>query len=160
MKRLLRRIVVRLPVVGRIVSERDLRRADREFNRELAAASSRGDHVEYNRLRENRDFEIRMSSDEDEIKFTEALVRTANRLRVPLPIRPPWGEPDAENEYWTYSDIFRVRFLTPLGVAALRDAIRREREARRAERSHWIAWIGAMTGLVGALTGLAAVLWK
>lgn len=156
----LSRFAARLPVVGALARAHISRRVDREYASELAVAKRRGDQDEYQRIQEYREMEQRMSSDEDDIAFTKELVRTANRLRVPQPTYPPWGERDAENEYWSYSSIFGHRYLTPLGVSVLRDAIRKEREARRAERSHAIAWIGALTGLVGALTGLAAIWTK
>ncbi len=151
------RFAARLPIVGVLARAHISRRVDREYASELAEAKKRGDHEAYQRIREERDFEQRMSSDEDDIAFTKELVRTANHLRVPQPTHPPWNERDSENEYWSYSSILGQRYLTPLGVSVLRDAIRKERDARRAERSHAIAWIGAITGLVGALTGLAAV---
>ncbi len=80
------------------------------------------------------------------------LLREASSLRAPIPQRPPWSQDFPENENWNYSSIFGQYYLSSFGVATLRDNLRMERVARRSERNHWMAWIGAFTGLVGALT--------
>ena len=69
----LSRFASRLPLVGALARAHVSRRVDREHASELAAAKARGDQDAYQRIREERDFEQRMSSDEDDIAFTKEL---------------------------------------------------------------------------------------
>ena len=134
------------------------RDADAEYRAEVEAARKRGDHGEVASLKAGRQAEEYFDHEEREIDFTKGLVRQAVEQRVPIPESPPYSPEGAENEFWAFSNSLGERYLTPLGVSTLRETLRREKDARRSERNHLIAWIGAITGLVGALTGLAAIL--
>lgn len=149
-----------VPGMRSLLAARWQRIYDLKYQTALKAAQERRDYDEVRNLKLERQANEYFEFEDSEIAFTENLVREATKLRVPLPARPAWSEDGSENEYWKYSGSHGQRYLSPLGVSTLRNSIRQEKEARRNSRNHWLAWIGALTGLVGALTGLAAVLNK
>lgn len=149
---------LRLPVISVLLANRSQRRHEAEYRAEIEAARKRGDLAEVSNLQQHKQLEDQMDFEDGELLFSKRITQEALALRVPLPTRPHYSEDHDSNECWEWSNVFGQYYLTPLGVSTLRDSIRREREARRSARNHWIAWIGALTGLVGAVTGLVAVI--
>jgi hypothetical protein len=127
----------------------------------IAAAScsvrAEKDDDKVRELRQLRLWEERESYESDEIEFTRKLVRVARSLRVSVPARP-FGDDDSE--HWILSQTNGDWYLTESGIGQVRDAIRSEARWRREQRSHYLAWVSAITGLLGTLTGLIAVFWK
>jgi hypothetical protein len=131
---------------------------DRAYERDIAAARKTKDRERIESLERDRQFELEVYDEEDDAYITERLVKEARRLRVPVPHR--FNEDGTESEHWEQGRYFGRAYLTRRGISALREEIRKERKARHEARSHWIAWLSAVTGIVGAATGFIAVWFK
>jgi hypothetical protein len=72
------------------------------------------------------------------------LIKKAEVLFIPIPKRehPSWERSVSIMNHWQ---------LSPKGMTDLKEAIRKE-------RSYYITWISAITGLFGAATGLFAII--
>lgn len=152
------RIVTRLPLPEerKMIWRREL--LDRAYAKGIAEARRSGDKAKVASLEEDRRFELAVYDEEDDAYITQNLVRQAQRLRVPIPHR--FNEDRSESEYWEEGRYVTRAYLTRKGIAVLREEIRKELKARGEARSHWIAWLSAMTGVIGAVTGLLAVWFK
>ncbi len=130
----------------------------REYAPQIAAARARRDHDGVRDLEQSEDHELGVLTEEDEARYTRSLLRTARRLRVPVP-RSATGEGEPTG-YWEQGSQTGARYLTEVGIERLREDIRKELKWRREARAHWLAFVPAVTGILGALIGLAAVLKK
>lgn len=131
-----------------------------EFAIEHASARENGSPADAADLLAGKHSEDFFDFEDGEIDFTGRLIREAHDLRVPIPERPPHSLSFADqkgNQWWEHSSQLGELYLSTLGIAALRKAVREEREARHTARNHWIGWIGALTGLVGTITALVAI---
>lgn len=102
--------------------------------------------------------EFGLLHEEEEHFATGCLVREAFRLRVPLPPHGPLD--DDPGPFWEVGPRLGAHYLTPRGYNVLREAVRKERKARWEDRSHWVPWVSALTGILGLVVGLAVNLNK
>jgi len=129
---------------------------DWSYAKDIAVARKANDRARAQSLEENRQFEIDLHDEDEDAHITKTLLRTARRLRVPIPHR--YNGDRSESDLW-YEGRFTGRWcLTSKGVSAVREEIRRELKARHEAKSHWVVWLSALTGLVGAVAGLVALL--
>ena len=89
--------------------------------------------------------------------ITRDLLRQAQKLQLPIPT------PKDEDKWEPAEDTPPgYRFLSPIGIAEVRAAIRKEKRERREAVAWWVKMIatlvGAFTGIIGALIGLIAIL--
>jgi hypothetical protein len=124
---------------------RDIRRAEH--------GRAKKDALE--RIHDDWSVESAILNEEQDVRYTRALVRQANRLRVLLPdSQGAWEDTPFENR----------RVLTNSGVKSLREAIREELRWRHERRAHWFTIVTPLASLIvggiGAATGLIAVLQK
>ena len=131
---------------------------DRAYAKDIHAARKSGHDAKVLSLMDDHRFELRLDDEEEDEQLTRYLVRQARRLYVPTP--PVRKEDGSESEYWYEGSLTFRRFLTPKGVAVLREEIRKERKARHELKSVWLPWLSAVTGILGAATGLVALLLK
>lgn len=134
---------------------------ERAFKREIEAARKNADREEVERLKHDRSFEIRLLDEDEEFAYTNQLVQTARHLRVPVPPKPMPRNADEyeDSEDWDLG-IEGLWFLTPQGVAKVREEIRKEEQWRRAGRANWAVFLSASAGVIGALIGLVAIFTK
>lgn len=92
--------------------------------------------------------------EEVELEMTDALVRKAEKLRLPV---PPRG---SESGFWQVTGQTDMPVLSDDGIRKLRDEIRTELKWRREQRAHWLTFMSVVTGVIGAITGLVALLMK
>ena len=122
----------------------------------MAKAAQNREKVES--LEVDHQFEIQIHEEETDLEVTRYLIRRARRLHVPLPRYK--NDDGSESEHWYQGSISYHRMLTTVGVAKLRDEIRREIKARHESKAVWIPWLSAITGTIGAAIGLASFLIK
>lgn len=150
------RVVSRLPVPRalRLAWSRALLK--RTYATDIAAAWKLKDYKKAESLELERQHELDMHDEEEDDHLTETLVARARRLRIPIPHL--YNEDNTVSDHWREGRYICLWYLSTDGIAALREEIRREVKARQEARSHWIAWLSALTGVVGAVTGLVALL--
>jgi hypothetical protein len=125
------------------------------FATEIAQARNAGDRKKVESLSRDHQFELDMHREEEDAFITGRLTTDARRLIVPAP--PIHLEDGTESDNW-YRGNYTGRWnLTVLGIARLREEIRREVRARQELRAHWVLWLSAIVGIIGAATGLLAV---
>lgn len=125
------------------------------YIRDIKAARMAGDNKKIDELEQNQRLEIDMIIEQEEYLYSQRLLRQARRLRVPI---PAFYTPDSKpTDDWIETQYLGMWRLTELGIAKLREEIRKEQRWRFERRAHWVAWISAITGVIGALTGLLAV---
>lgn len=129
---------------------------DRVYEKDITVARNAKDKDGVESLEWDRRFELELHDEEEDTLLTKALLSKARRLRVPVPHQ--YNEDKSESDHWYFGHYTGVRCLTTLGVAALREEIRKELRAKHEARAHWVVWISAFTGVVGAITGLVALL--
>lgn len=128
---------------------------EQEFRAAIERAREEGDHERVQELKWGRQHDDRMAYEEAEVAFSKQLLARARDFHVPLPPLPVGV--DGESDFWETS-MWGERYLTRSGVDQVRVGLRKEEEWRRSQRTHWISWFSAITGLIGALTGLLAII--
>ena len=126
------------------------------YAKDIAIARKAKDKNKLESLESERRFELDLHDEEDDTVLTKALLAEARRLRVPVPHR--YNNGGIESDSWYQGQHTGAWCLTRLGVASLREDIRKELKAQHESRTQWVTWISALTGIVGAATGLAAIL--
>jgi hypothetical protein len=152
------RLVSKLPIPTetRLAWQRTL--LDRAYSKDISAARKLKDKEKVESLEYEHRFELDLYDEEEDAYLTKTLLAKARRLHVPVPHR--YNENKTESEHW-YEGHYTGRWcFTALGVAALREEIRREVKARHEARAHWVVWLSAFTGVIGAVTGLVALLTR
>lgn len=119
----------------------------------LKARSEKKNSEAISLIEDGERWELEFVYDEIEHLHTKALVRLADKYRVPLP-----------EEGWERSRQLGYRYLTDQAYSALRTAIRAEKGERWSARLQWmpalVSLITSVAGLLGILVGLLAVLKK
>jgi hypothetical protein len=134
-----------------------LARASRAYRRDMAKARKEGaSQGKRDEIQHGYWAEIDELHEELEALRTKRLLRRAHRFDVPYP-QPPWHSEKRRDEYWVQGNMTGEWYLTTAGFNKVRGDIRAEIKSQHEARTHWIAWIAALTGLLGALTGLVAV---
>ena len=126
---------------------------ERSYREALDDARKHGDTDEVERLKFSRMADHQLDFEDREIAYSKQLLSEARQLRVPVP-PPPYSY--GESEHWHMS-AQGERYLSERGIGTVRKLIRSERRWLQEQRSHWIAWLTVLTGVIGALTGLLAV---
>jgi hypothetical protein len=150
------RLIAKLPIPTepRLAWQRTL--LDHTYAKEISAARKLKNKEKLESLERDHRFEIDLCDEEEDAHLTKTLLSQARRLHVPVPHR--YNEDKTESDHW-YEGHYTGRWhLTPRGVAALREEIRRELKARHEGRAQWVVWLSALTGVIGAITGLVALL--
>lgn len=129
---------------------------DEAYGADIARARREHGFHEIEKLESARHFELTLLQEEEDAHLTRQLLSKARGLRVPVPRL--YKEDGVESEHWYRGDQTGGWYLTDLGIAALREEIRRELKARHDARAQLVVWLSALTGVTGALTGLLAVL--
>lgn len=133
-------------------------RIERAYRRDIAQARVEKDRDKTEELEAELRFELDMQSEEEDSYLTRQLLRSARRLRVPIP--PMDGPGGTQSDQWYQGDQTGGWYLTLDGVGKLRAEIRSEQKARHELRAHIVIWISALTGIIGAITGLVAVIHR
>lgn len=150
------RIVGKLPMPTETRLEWQRVLLDRAYARDIAEARRLKDNAKVQELEQNHRFEIDLHAEEEDDFITRKLLKSARRLRVPVPHR--YNPDKSASDHWYEGHYTGRWYLTTSGVAALREEIRREQKARHESRSQWVVWLSALTGVVGSVTGLVALL--
>ncbi|MDP9179059.1 MAG: hypothetical protein M3O61_15385 [Gemmatimonadota bacterium] len=130
------------------------RATDREYRNRIEEARMSGGSASIADLQQEHQHETYTLYQDREVIYTRHLLRTARRLRVPIPSRyTSKMEPTDEWEQ-SYDGAW---YLSEAGEEQLRSSIRKEKKERAELRDHWVKWVTAITGAIGALTGLVAV---
>ena len=145
-----------LPISRERKTEWRRRLLDRAYAKDVTAARTAKDKEKVASLESDHQFELQLDREEEDERLTRFFLRQARRLHVPTPSFE--GEDGKESEYWYEGPLTYRRLLTTVGIAKLRDEIRKERKARHESRAIWVPWLSAITGLAGAITGLVAIL--
>ena len=74
-----------------------------------------------------------------------------------MPIPHRCSSDGSESLFWYTGRQTGGEYLTNEGIKALRKEIRQESNALHEDRSKWVVWVTAATGLIGAITGLVAL---
>ena len=143
-----------IPAETRFACERTL--INCAYTERIAIARKANDKEKLRALEHDRRVALEMQDEEEEERLTKSLRAKARRLRVPVP--PRCGIDDTGSEQWHEGHYTGSWLLTAHGVAALREEIRREENARHQARAQWTVWLSALTGVIGATAGLVAVL--
>lgn len=153
---LLLRIVAKTPVPKSLRLHWQRILVDRAYRKDMELALKAKDREKVHDLEHNRRFEISFIEEEEDQLLTNNLIRSARRLRVPIPHRfDADGKP---SEFWCEGQYLGGWYLTDSGISKVREEVRKELRARHDSRAQWVAWVSALTGVIGALTGLIAVL--
>lgn len=131
---------------------------EKDYTSKLAAARAKNDTEEIESLQMSKQFEEFSEYEMDETEFTRRLVRRARKLRVPLPEYP--RKRDEDNDWWSMNYSNGQRYLTPKGIAEVRDAIRKEERWQSERYAQWISGLAGVTGVLGTLIGLFALRCK
>jgi hypothetical protein len=157
MKKLLR-IIGRVPIIEPFLLERRRKRIIQDYQRGMIQVRKKGDRDAEESLKYDYRSELAMLHEDQELRFTNQLLRTARRLRVHTPAYPKIGKNGfIESEDWDQG-IQGELYLTVTGIAKVRAAINEEEKRRSERRAPWVQWLTALAGVIGALTGLVAVL--
>lgn len=137
--------------------ERAWRKLKRELNRDIKKAEKKKASEDDLRSIEGvASHFIDRAWHERNLAITWSLIREAERLNV---YRPNWGDKDMWEEPGAYDN---SRTLNARGIAAVRQAIRTEREARglypKIIFTAICSFIAAVSAVVGAIASLIAVL--
>lgn len=128
------------------------------YARDIAIARQAKNHGEVLSLESTRRFELDLHHEEEDDYLTKQLLRKARQLRVPIPhARNADG---SFSDQWYEGTQMGGRYLTDVGIRALREEIRKEQKARHESRAQLTVWLLAVTGIVGAITVLIAVSQK
>lgn len=152
----LSRLIEKLPVPTDMKLSWQRTLLDHTYAQKTTAARAAMDSDRVRELEDEHRFEIAMHDEEEDAYITKKLLRTARRLRVPIP--HIYKSDRSESDHWEEGRYTGRYYLTTKGISTLREEIRRELKARHELRSHWAVWLAALTGLVGAATGLVALL--
>lgn len=112
------RLVGKLPIpkASRLAWQANL--IDRSFRRELAQArQAKKPYDEIAKLENQHEFEMSMIYEEQDELYTNNLLRTARRLRVPIPRMFANGK---KGEFWEEGRALGLWYLSDEGVAKLR----------------------------------------
>jgi hypothetical protein len=143
-------LIRRLP--GRALRARLSRAAlDRHYRRAIADAPTRERRES---LEHEWRFESEMAYEEDAKEYTKKLLRRAGGLRVPTP--PLNDGEDTNAASWRRSNIDGERYLTRVGIARVREAIRAEEKAQREARTHRLGWVPWLLTVISGLVALSA----
>lgn len=127
-----------------------------EYSKDIKAAQK---NMEFQKAKEIRDacrMELDLHDEEEDEYVTQQLLDKARKFRVPIPHR--FNADNTESDHWYEGHYTGQWYLTPVGVSALRNEIRKEQKARHEIRAQWVVWLSGLTGLVGTVTGLIALL--
>jgi hypothetical protein len=135
--------------------ERDLMNWHWSRNMKVAEQTKDPDHIE--RGHNEWQFEAAMLADEEQAYFSRKLLKRAPNLRVMV---PAYYEDNKLSDSYEESSLTSKVNLSLKGEIAVRAAIREEEEHRAKQRSRWVPYIAALTGLAGAVTGLISSMDK
>jgi hypothetical protein len=129
---------------------------DKAYQRDIAEAKRREDRDGVRALEFAHMEELALLSEEQEALFTRHLLKTARRLKVPIPRHH--DEEGGIMGQWEQGSRLGMWYLTPSGISELRSSVRSEMRWHIERRAHWVTWFAALTGILGALTGLLAII--
>jgi hypothetical protein len=150
------RFVGQLPLAKSTKLEWQARMVDRAYKKDIAKARASKDREAVRELQDQHREELAMMREESDDHLSAQLIRTARRLRVPVP--PLMDEEHELTVDWERGSRLGMVYLSDRGIAKVREAIRAEQRWRQEHRAHWVLWLSAATGIIGALTGLLAIL--
>lgn len=152
------KIISKAPLPKRWKLEWQRTLLSRAYSNDVTQARKANNGEKVRELESGLRFEMELHEEDEDSYFTNALLRKARKLRVPIPHKK--DEAGEESEYWYQGHYTGGWYLTNNGISALRKEIRGEIKARHESRSKWVVWVSALTGVIGAITGLVAVLSK
>ncbi len=130
---------------------------NREYQRKIRQAGNNYKLIED--IRSDRNLDLREIADEQEMLYTESLLKKARRLRVRIPPQPRLIDGELPpNEDW--EDTNYGICLTDKGITKIREEIRTELKWRRESWAFLMQWLTVIGGIIGMITGLVSVLRK
>ncbi len=154
-------------IIGKLPAPKGLRLSwqanliDRSFRRDIAKlrSSNSKDREKLQLLQHEHYTEMSLIKEDQEAHFTKQLIRQARRLRVYIPNRI--GEGNQPTEYWEQGRFQGYWYLTSLGIANVRDEIRKELKWRYDRRAHYTSWVTGIIAIIGTVIGfIAGVIFK
>jgi hypothetical protein len=126
---------------------RSAREVHAAFDKEILKAAGGTDKRD--RMIYDRQFEASVYEDEIDQIRSNRLVRVAQSLDLPIPLRT---EP---SDHWYRSSTLGSWSLTNLGITELRKAIRQEKRERR---EVWLSWTGMVVSVLSLVVAILALL--
>jgi hypothetical protein len=133
------------------------KRLEKELREAIKRAEGNEEDIAYAKCL--YDSELFNLYEEEEVLFTEALVKRAERLRVHIPAKPRWFHDTGfeENEDWQGMS---EMYLTDKGINKLEEQIEKKKKWRRERWAFVVQCISAAVTVIGTMSGWIAFYLK
>lgn len=138
----------------------DQKKVEREFNEALKKARTTGKREDVYEVKNRYQFDLQYYSDQQEVLFTEKLLKNANRLRIHIPPKPNFTEEEGfeENEDWEMGT--NEFYLTNKGINKVEEEIQKKERWKRERRLFWFQCVTTVVTVIGTVSGWVAFYFK